>query len=310
MATSPLELKVSLFVPPHNPATVLMSRLASALRERSDGCVSLAIHHSEALGNTADHYEIARRGTADIAYMIHSATPGRFPLTELAHLPPVPAAAAGTAALQALLPGHLASEHAGVKVLFLAANTPMAIHSTLPLRGLDDLKGRRVGHTGRVVAATLRALGAIPVMVMPLQIRSALESGIIDATSMTYEAAWVTRLAGVVQSSFELNANTITFGLVMNEECYRALAAELRTVVDEVLGARAGAELAGMLAEAAANGKRYLAEAGVSITAPAASERRTLDSLAANLRAEFVEELTRQGLPAGTVFDSLKGRTV
>jgi TRAP-type transport system periplasmic protein len=302
-----LELKVSLFVPPHNPATVLVSRLASALRERSGGRLSLAIHHSEALGNTAEHYDLARGGAADIAYMIHSATPGRFPLTELAHLPPVPGAAAATAALQALLPVYLAAEHAGVKVLFLAANTPMAIHSTVPLRALGELKGLRVGHTGRVVAATLRALGAVPVTVMPLQIRAALESGAIDATSMTYEAAWVTRLANVVRSTFELNANTITFGLVMNNERYRALAPELRAVVDDVLGARAAAELAGLLAEAAVEGKRYLAEAGVAINAPASSERGSLDALSANLRAEFVEELTSQGLPGRTVFDLLKG---
>src|SRR4051812_17324854 len=124
-----MELKVSLFVPRHNPGTVLLSRLADTLRERSAGRLSLQIFHSEALGATAAQYDLARSGAADIAYMIHSATPGRFPLTELAHLPPVSSAVAGTAALQALLPDYLQQEHAGVKVLFLATNTPMAIHS-------------------------------------------------------------------------------------------------------------------------------------------------------------------------------------
>jgi TRAP-type C4-dicarboxylate transport system substrate-binding protein len=93
----------------------------------------------------------------------------------------------------------------------------------------------------------------------------------------------------------------------MNNERYRALAPELRAVVDDVLGARAAAELAGLLAEAAVEGKRYLAEAGVAINAPASSERGSLDALSANLRAEFVEELTSQGLPGRTVFDLLKG---
>jgi TRAP-type C4-dicarboxylate transport system substrate-binding protein len=257
-----VELKVSLFVPPHNPGTVLLTRLADAVRERSGGRLSLRIFHSEELGATAAHYELARSGAADIAYMIHSATPGRFPLTELAQLPPIPSAAAGTAALQALVPDYLQREHAGVKVLFLAANTPMAIHS---VRAITDLQGLRVGHTGRVVAATVKALGAVPVSVMPLQIRAALGSGAIDATSMTYEAAWVIRLAEAVRCSFELNANTITFGLVMNEARYNALPPDLRQVIDEVLGASAGRELAAMLDAAAVEGKRYMRDSGVFI---------------------------------------------
>jgi hypothetical protein len=113
-----VELKVALFVPSHNPATMLLLRLADRVRERSGGRLSLSILHSETLGKTAEHYDLARNGAADIAYMIHSATPGRFPLTELAHLPPVPGAGPGTAALQALVFAHLAAEHAGVKILF------------------------------------------------------------------------------------------------------------------------------------------------------------------------------------------------
>jgi TRAP-type transport system periplasmic protein len=291
-----MELKVSLFVPPHNPATVLLSRLADAVRERSGGRLALRIFHSEALGATAAQYELARSGAADIAYMIHSATPGRFPLTELAHLPPIPPAAAGTAALQALLPDYLQREHAGVKVLFLAANTPMAIHST---RGITDLKGLRVGHTGRVVAATMKAFGAVPVTVMPLQIRDALASGVIDATSMTYEAALVIRLADAVRCSFELNANTITFGLVMNEARYNELPPDLRQVIDEVLGASAGRELATMLDAAAAEGKRYMRDSGVSII-----ESPAVD-IPASVSTAFLAELE-----AKEVFQKLKKELV
>jgi TRAP-type C4-dicarboxylate transport system substrate-binding protein len=298
-----MELKVSLFVPPHNPATVLLSRLADVVAQRSGGRLSLRIFHSEQLGGTAAHYDLARTGAADIAYMIHSATPGRFPLTELAHLPPIPGAPEGTAALQELLPEYLEREHSGVKVLFLAANTPMAIHSARPLRSVADLKGLRVGHTGRAIAATLSALGAIPVTVLPLKIRDALASGAIDATSMTYEAALVIRLGEAVCCAFELNANTLTFGLVMNEARYTALMPDLRRVVDEVLGPRAGRELSAMLVAAAVEGKHYLHGSGVTIVEPGAKDNAFLASVARTLSAAFVADL---GAPAKAVFDKLK----
>jgi TRAP-type C4-dicarboxylate transport system substrate-binding protein len=298
-----MELTVSLFVPPHNPATVLLTRLGGELAERSGGALSLRVCHSEELGRTAAHYELACEGAADISYMIHSATPGRFPLTELAHLPPLGSAAAATSALQRALPRRLAQEHAGVHVLFLAANTPMAIHSVAPLRSLAELEGKRVGHTGRVVAQTMRALGAVPVTVMPLQIRDALLAGTIDATSMTYEAALVTRLAGAVRYSLELNANTLTFALVMNERRYRELSPELRQAVDEVLGASAGGELAALLTAAAEEGKHYLKSEGVSIVALDDGERNALASAARSVREGFIAELGAQGRE---VFHELK----
>lgn len=302
-----IELKTALFVPPHNPAAILIAQLAEVLRERSSGQLLLRVCHSEQLGTTAQHYELARSGAADIAYMIHSATPGRFPLTELAALPPVPDALAGTDTLQRMVPGHLQAEHSGVKVLFLAANAPMAIHSVAPVRSIEDLKGKRVGHTGRVIAATLEALGAIPVSVMPLQICAALAKGQIDATSMTYEAALVVQLAKVAGYSFELNANTITFGLVMNARRYEALPSNLRLLVDEVLGASGGRTLAGKLTQAAAEGRRYMRGAGVAIVEPSAADKASIEPAIRSMVAAFIAERERENLPAQSIYDALKG---
>ena len=305
--TQGLELKVALFVPPHNPAVILISQLAEVLRERSAGRLLLRVCHSEQLGTTAEHYDLARNGAADIAYMIHSATPGRFPLTELASLPPVPDARAGTDALQRMLPEYLQAEHSGVKVLFLAANAPMAIHSVAPVHTIEDLKGMRVGHTGRVIAATLEALGAVSVTVMPLQVRAALAEGRIDAASMTYEAALVVQLAKVARHSFELNANTITFGLVMNRRRYEALPSNLRLILDDVLGPRAGRMLAEKLTQAADEGRRYMRGAGVAIIAPSPRDKALFEPAERSMVAAFIAERERENLPAQSIYDALKG---
>lgn len=304
--STPVALTAALFVPPHNPGTVLMGELAATLHARSGGRLSLTVRDSEALGTTAEHYDLAVRGTADVAYMIHSATPGRFPLTELAALPPVANAVAGTAALQRLIPSHLQAEHRGVKLLALAANEPMAVHSVRPLRTAADFKGLRVGHTGRVIAATLRALGAEPVTVMPLQIRAALTEGRIDAATMTYEAALVVRLGELARHSFELDANTITFGLAMSAARYAALPEDLRRCVDEVLGPNAGAMLAERLAASAAHGREYMREAGVNIVVPTLDERAAFRPALDAMVSAFIAEREREGVPARDVYRLLK----
>lgn len=300
-------LTAALFVPPHNPACALMNELAEVLDRHSGGRLRLRIDHSEARGPTAEHYDLAATGAADVAYMIHSATPGRFPLTELATLPPIADARAGTAALQRLIPGPLRAEHRGVKLLFLAANEPMAIHAVAPLGSIGELRGRRVGHTGRVVAATLRALGAEPVTVMPLAIRAALAEGRIDAAAMTYEAALVVRMADVARHSLELGTNTITFGLVMNEARYAALPEPLQRCAGEVLGTAAGVALAERLADAARHGREYMRASGATIVVPDAAERAAFQPALDAMVAGFIEARERENLPAREVYSQLKG---
>lgn len=302
-----IELKVSLFVPLENTAGRLMVELADAVNQRSGGRLTLKLFPSETLGPTKDQYDLARTGVADIAYVMHSTMPGRFPLTELATLPFVlPDPICGTAALLELLPRYLAREHDGVRVLFLAANAPLAVHSQVPLRSIEDFKGRRIRVPGGGAAATLVALNAVPVFVLPLDVPEALRKGAVDGAAMTYQGAAFSRLAGLVKYSTPLNANTVTFGLVMNPESYERLPSDLRTVVDEVLGGSAGLRLARKLEHDAAAGREYMREGGVTIIEPDAREREALDAAIRPVISQAITALDAESLPAREVYDAMK----
>ena len=92
---------------------------------------------------------------------------------------------------------------------------------------------------------------------------AALADDRIDAAAMTFEGAMINRLADVASHSLELDVNTVTFGLVMNEERYGALAPDLQAAVEDVTWVRAGLSLAAKLAEAVDQGRRYMREGGV-----------------------------------------------
>jgi len=304
--SSPVELRLSLFVPPTNPATLLFESLATELRERTGGGLSLTLFPNEALGSTAEQYDLARTGKADLAYFMHGATPGRFPLTELAALPYVTRdPLAGTAALMRALPGYLAAEHAGTRVLFLTANAPMAVHAVRPIAALADLAGLRVRSAGAVVAATLSALGAHPVNVMPLEVPTALSDGRIAAAAMTFEGAMINRLAETVSHSLELNANTVTFGLVMNEQRYAALDPGHRVALNEVLGSAAGLQLAMKLVSAVDEGRRYMRDGGVVISELPIGDREQSRSILEPVSRSIVGALQDQGLSAHAVYSIL-----
>jgi TRAP-type C4-dicarboxylate transport system substrate-binding protein len=253
-------------------------------------------------------YDLARSGAADIALVMHGTMPGRFPLTELAGLPflsPDPVRA--TTALEAALTGWLAPEHEGVRVLFLAASAPLAVHARQPLRNVADFNGRRIRVPGRVAAALLSALGAEPVPVLPMDVAETLRSGAVDGVALTYQGAGFHQLAPLVRYSTELNAGTVTFGLVMNPDSYARLPAELRSTVDEVLGASGGRRLAQALARDAADGKAYMRRGGVTIIELQAHERQAFDVALGPVVAQTVASLDAQGLPAQAAYDALRG---
>jgi len=301
-----IELKVSLFLPLENTAGRVLVDLARAVEERSGGRLGLRVLASGEMGAAGDQYALACSGDADLAYLMHGTMPGRFPLTELVALPfASPDAKRGTAALLAALPRYLADEHDGVRVLFLAANAPMAVHSRVPLRSVADFRDRRIRVPSEVVAATLSALSAVPVPVLPLDVRKALKAGTVEGVAMTYQGAEFSRLADLVRYSTDLNANTVTFGLVMNPASYQRLPADLRAVVDDVLGASAGQRLAQALAADAEAGRAYMRQAGVEIIELGPAERKALNAALEPVVAQRIETLEARGLPARDAYAAL-----
>ena len=305
--TQSFELKVSIFVHPDNTGALLVAQLAEEVKQRSGGRLTLKLYPSEQLGPTTQQYELARSGAADIVYVMHGTMPGRFPLTELATLPfVVPDPLSGTAALLDLLPQYLAREHEGVRVLFLAANAPMAVHSQIPLRTIDDFSGKRIRFPGSGTAATLAALGAIPVSVLPLDVPDALRRGAIDGAAMTYQGAGYSKLAPLVRYSTNLDANTITFGLIMHPATYERLPPDLQKIVDDVLGPTAGQRLAQALERDAIGGKQYMNDGGVTIIEPEPRERQAFNAAVQPVIAKTIAQLEAKGLPAQEVYDALK----
>jgi TRAP-type C4-dicarboxylate transport system substrate-binding protein len=134
-----------------------------------------------------------------------------------------------------------------------------------------------------------------------------MSDGRIDAAAMTFEGAMINRLARVASHSLELNANTVTFGLAMNDQCYAALSPDLRVALADVLGPTAGRRLATKLAEAVDEGRRYMRDSGVVVTDLSAEDLSRVRADLEPVSGATVDALQRQGLPAKDVYAILLG---
>src|SRR5262245_12569324 len=114
-----IELKLAYFVGDQHAMSQWLVRWANNLERDSGG--RIAVKRSQ-MGPVQQHYDFVRTGQADVAWFLHGATPGRFPLTEIVQVPYlVGSAEIGTKVLNdpELRSKYIDAEHRGVKVLLL-----------------------------------------------------------------------------------------------------------------------------------------------------------------------------------------------
>jgi TRAP-type C4-dicarboxylate transport system substrate-binding protein len=309
MAQQTYELKVSSFLPPvHQHQTVIFANWTKELAEKSGGRLQLKHFPAQQMGPMQRQYDLARQGVADIAFVLHGGTPGRFPLTELAQLPfLMPSGEVTAQVLMDLLPDYLAKEHEGVKVLYLFSHAPGSIHTrTKPVQTIADLKGMRIRHPSTVVADMLTAFGATPVGVPPNDIAEAMNKGTIDGLVMPYDGVFGFRLGNEVKYTTELLGYVATFAVVMNPQSYQRLPADLQKLIDETTGKDAARAVGRAWDEIEGPGKKYMVESGDKVVSPTPEQRADFVKASAPVIDKRIAELQQRGLPAKDVYEKMK----
>ena len=82
-----INLKVATFVTPKHGMSQWIEKWAGGLEEKSAGRLKFEILHGAQMGPPPAYYDLAANGQADITWVLHGATPGRFKLTEVSNMP-------------------------------------------------------------------------------------------------------------------------------------------------------------------------------------------------------------------------------
>src|SRR4051795_10745121 len=95
------DLKLSHWVPPSHPLQKAMEEWGASVEKASNGTIKFKIYPSQQLGKAFDHYDMARDGITDFAYVNPGYQPGRFPVIAAGELPFLIADANGATRLPA-----------------------------------------------------------------------------------------------------------------------------------------------------------------------------------------------------------------
>jgi TRAP-type transport system periplasmic protein len=305
-----IELKLAYFVGDQHAMSQWLVRWANNLERDSGGRITVKRFPGSQMGPVQQHYDFVRTGQADVAWFLHGATPGRFPLTEIVQVPYlVGSAEIGTKVLNdpELRSKYLDAEHRGVKVLLLLTHQPGNVHTTKkPIRAAEDMKGLRLRFASPTIRDFVAALGGTPVGVLPTEQVEQLQKGTIDGVFIDYGGAGIAfKMGGILKHSTEMYSYVSSFGVGMNPDFWNKLPPDLQALVTKSM---TGVEKEVGEAWDALDvpGKKALIDGGAEAIQLARDQNAEFRKIGATVAEAKVNELESKGMPARAIYAMMK----
>jgi TRAP-type C4-dicarboxylate transport system substrate-binding protein len=232
-ADQPIELKLSTWLPPAHPLNPSLQAWAADVEKASNGTIKSTLFTSEQLGKAFDHYDMARDGIADFAYVNPGYQPGRFPVAAAAELPFLMAnGKGGSAAFDAWYRKYAAQEMRDVHYCMGFVLDPGTFHARKKIMRPEDISGVKVRPGDATMAAFVTLLGGANVQASAPEARDALERGVADAITFPWGSLVLFGIDKVVKYHMDAALYVSDFVWVMNKTKYEALSPAQRGVID------------------------------------------------------------------------------
>ncbi len=230
----PVMLKLSSWVPAQHALNPSLQAWAEDVKKASGGSITFSFFPGEQLGKAFDHYDMARDGIADAAYVNPGYQPGRFPIFAAASLPfEISNAKAGSAAVDAWYRAYVAKEMKDVQFCFAFVHDPGSLHSRKKVVLPTDLKGMKVRPATSTIGQMVTALGGTNVQASAPESRDMLERGVADAITFPWGSLGLFGIDKVVTFHIDTPLYVTPFVWVLNKDKYNSMSAGQKKVIDE-----------------------------------------------------------------------------
>lgn len=233
------QLRFSSFEPPMAKITSeVLTPFAKNAGDASGGTLEITMFAGGTLGrNPAQQLKLVTDGVADLAWVVLPYTPGRFDDADVIGLPfATETAVEGSLALQRMLENGELDGFDDLKVLAIAATSPVTIHGTIPVQQPSDMANKRIRVSGDIPTRMVELLGGAPVQVGGGQIAEALSRGVVDMTLNNWGFVGDFKVDQVTTHHLNVPLGAVAVGVVMRKDRYEALPAEARTAIDRFSG--------------------------------------------------------------------------
>jgi TRAP-type C4-dicarboxylate transport system substrate-binding protein len=215
-----------------------MKPFAEAVQRDSSGALVLDLFPNGALGrNPGQQPQMVIDGVADIAWVIPSYSPGRFPDTEVLELPGLfKTLRESTAVASRMAAGNAFKDYGDFYIIGLFGTAPYSIHTNFPVNSIADLKGKTIRASSANESAALRALGAVPIGMPVTEIPEAISRRTISGTTSHMSPFFDFGLDRVTNNHFFIGLGVVPVAILMNKKKFDALPELARAAVAKNAG--------------------------------------------------------------------------
>ncbi|MCB5362571.1 TRAP transporter substrate-binding protein [Pusillimonas sp. CC-YST705] len=272
------------------------------IEAESQGGLKCQIYPALQLGGTsAQLFNQARDGVADVVWTLPGYTPGRFPVSEVFELPFITTEhEPSSRALWDFVNKNAMDEFKGVKPLAVWINGANLLHMRdKKIETLDDLRGVKVRAPSRLGNKILSALGATPVGMPVPQMAESLSKGVIDGALVPWEVIPATKAHELtrysVNTASDTSMTTATHVFVMNQRKYNSLSPELKKVIDDNSGPETSAWASRQFRAADAVGLKAALDNGNEVYEITPEETQVWVTAAQPVIDEWVKDISAKG---------------
>ncbi len=304
----PVEMKFGSWVPAqHSLAKTGFEPWAKSLEAASGGSIKVVLFPAQQLGKANDHYDLARDGIAEIAWISPGYQAGRFPIFAAGELPfimtkPGP----GSAALDAWYRKYAATEMKDVKYCFAHVHIG-TLHSKKPITEPGQIAGMKIRPANGTVAQMMTLLGATNVQVSAPEARDAIEKGVADAITFPWNSIISFGIDKAVTHHADMRLYAAAFVWALNKPWYEKLSVNQKKAIDNHCSNEWAARVGADWGAAEDAGEEKIAKTpGHTIVKLTPAQLEAWKKAAEPLAAQWMVGADKVGVPGKAALDDLR----
>lgn len=256
--------------------------------------------------------DAVRDGLADLSFIVHGYTPGRFAVTDAVEFPFMGDTSEGlSVAYQRVYEKMLAKldEHKGVKVLAVFTHGPGQIYNTKKaVNTLKDLEGMKIRVGGGLVNEVAKVLGTVPMLKPAPESFELLSQGVADGVFFPKESPLSFKLVPLIKHVTYVPGGlyNVSFAMIMNEAKWNALSEADKAAMTKLSG-EALARRAGKAWDATdARGEKAVRDANIPIVIADAKFVAEIKEKTKGLEQAWIDKVKAKGVDGAAVIAAVR----
>lgn len=292
---------------PESPATTFARYVLDETTNRSNGRITWKTYWGGTLVSGKEALKATSDGVVDMSFGLWIFEPtllplGAFDLSLPFNMPDIRVQAKMKREIYEKIPalnGELAAAKIAPVITFIGIPA-YGLVSINPIDSLDDLKGKKIGHTSVDLTPILEAAGAVSVISEAVEFYARLERGVIDGCILPLVVSEVLRLREVAKHFTDLDLSTSAgYTLWINQNSWKRLSPEDQKMFQQV-GLEAEERQAAVWEMIE---KKIREGGGINFHRISTADTTRWIQAMPNVVGEWVKKVESKGLPAREVMD-------